>query len=381
MVKILLIGSVSDSHLLRLIRNVKRYDSDNRITFDVFDIWGECNTDCQYICSLYYHKRHFPDRLYRIPKVGNLLRIFDCKLSFSQVKENYDLVNIHYVTDYSYYVWNKIKSVTKRTLISPWGSDIYRICNNEKKRIYRILHDADFISAPKIRFRDDIEKFFNIPDSKFLNLDFGSETIDAIIDFKEDKHQAKILFGHPDSYIITCGYNRIKEQNHKGIIESLGTIREYLPENHLVVFPFTYGYCTDNYKGELISLLDGYRLRYLFIDNFLTNEENAYLRYASDIFIHYQTTDANAGSVHEHILAGSTVLNGEWLRYTETESHGGTPYVSFKDKEDLSRKLVQVILGKISTDVTEGCREFIRSNAWSRRGREWFDYYTSLENN
>lgn len=65
-------------------------------------------------------------------------------------------------------------------MISPWGSDVYRINAFDKLIAKLCYHKVDYISVAPIKFRDDIATLFNVPDGKFVNLGFGSDTIDAI---------------------------------------------------------------------------------------------------------------------------------------------------------------------------------------------------------
>lgn len=378
MKRILFVGSGVDNHLLRLIKYVKSYDIKNNIQIDLLDVWGNTATPCPEVDNFYIYKHYFPKILYRPKIIHETLHKIDIKFMLYQLKGNYDIVNIHYLTCFSYHAMPFFKNHSRYVLATPWGSDIYRICPKDKKKIKYILDMSNRISSPRVRFRYDIEKLFDICDEKFIDLAIGSETIDSILEYKESKDNAKESLGLGGCYVITCGYNRVTQQNHKRIIESIGSIGKDLPQNSILLFPFTYGGCPDNYKEELVQLLEKYNLKYRFIEKYLTNEKNSMLRYASDLFIHFQTTDANSATIHEHILAGTIVFNGEWLRYPTTESFGGTPYISFADESDLATKILKVIKGELRIEITEACKDFIASSSWKSRGKQWYDFFINL---
>lgn len=122
-------------------------------------------------------------------------------------------------------------------MISPWGSDVYRINAFDKLIAKLCYHKVDYISVAPIKFRDDIATLFNVPDGKFVNLGFGSDTIDAINAQKKlSKEEAKKKLGLEDSYIITCGYNASISQNHHKLLDAIEKIQSQLPENLCLVF-------------------------------------------------------------------------------------------------------------------------------------------------
>lgn len=379
MKKILLIGSAIDSHLVRLIRSVKQFDVDNCINFDILDVWGSTVCSSSYVGKLYNKKKHFGPICYKIPILSRFVNYYDNKKTIKELASDYDLINIHYITPFTIHVWSDLRKKSKRILISPWGSDLYRIDENVKKKYKVFFTKVPLLSCPQGRFRTYIQDNFAIPQSKLLDLGFGSETIDSIMAYSREKETAKEEMGYPGKFVITCGYNRVPAQNHIKIIQSIIAVKEYLPKNLLLVFPFTYGNASDNYKKSLIGLLSKNKFDYCFIESYLTNDKNACLRYSTDIFIHFQDTDAASASIIEHILAGSIVLNADWLRYPELEQFGECPYICFSDENDLSNKLKDVVLKNTKVIVNNKCMEYIKKKSWHEVGRQWFQFYKSLE--
>ena len=378
MKRVLLISSAIDNHILRLIRNVKKYDKENLIEFDILDIYG--NNEClsPYVKNLYFKSRHFHNALYNVPVLSRILNMYDAKWTVRDIKHEYDLINIQFFTPFSINAWSELKKIGKDILVTLWGSDVYRIDDKTKEKYKLFFRNVNKFTCLKNKFRDYLQDTFCIPDSKFVDLGYGSEILDLLISYSESKEIAKQKMGYPGCFMITCGYNRSPQQNHEKIIDAIVQVKESLPDNLLLVLPFAYGNAPADYQQGLIDKLKRSNLNYVFIERYLSNEENVQLRYATDYFIHFQKSDAASATVQEHILAGSVVFNAEWLRYKEIEQLGGTPYISFTDEKDLAEHIKSVAAGKESINVLEKCKDYIKHNSWSERGLEWYQYYKDI---
>lgn len=376
--KILLLGSVQDAHLNRFINNLKLADKTDSISIDVFDIWGVNENNNRYINNLYSVRFHFKSFLYNIPVLSSLCHIIDYRISFRKVSNQYDIVNIHYVTALSYYILDMIKCRTAKIVVTPWGSDIYRIKESDKGKVRKVLKNGYAITYPHDRMKYDIQKIFSLGSAVFVQMYFGSETIDSLLHMPYNQTEAKEKLGFAKKYIIVCGYNRVPEQNHENIITALVGVKKRLPNNTMLVFPFNYGICPNNYKIYLTSKLMESGFEYRFFDNYLTNEENALLRISADMFIHIQTTDANSATIQEFLLTDTVVFNGAWLKYPLLEQHNQMPYIRVDSINDLSSKIVQYFNGNILVSVSNECKEIINSNSWSNRGKEWFNYFKKI---
>lgn len=378
MKRILLVSSAIDNHILRLIRNVKMHDQGNVIEFDLLDIYGNNECSSPYVNNLYSKSRHFHNALYNVPVLSRIFNKCDAKWTVRDINEKYDLINIQYFTPFSIDAWSDFKKIGKDVLVTLWGSDVYRIDDKTRGKYKEFFKNVKYFSCLKNKFRDYLQDTFCIPDSKFVDLGYGSETLDLLTNYSDSKEIAKKKMGYSGCFMITCGYNRSPQQNHEKIIDAIAQVKGFLPNNLLLVFPFAYGNAPANYQKRLIDKLKRSNLNYVFIERYLSNEENVQLRYATDYFIHFQKSDAASATVQEHILAGSVVFNAEWLRYKEMEQFGGTPYISFIDEKDLAEHIKLVTAGKECVNVVEKCKDYIMHNSWSERGWEWYQYYNEI---
>lgn len=376
--KILLLGSVRDAHLNRFINNLKLADKTDSIIIDVFDIWGVNENNNKYIRNLYSVRLHFKSFLYNIPVLSSLFHFIDYRISFRKVSNQYDIVNIHYVTDFSYYILDIMKRRTTKIVITPWGSDIYRIKESDKRKVGKVLKNGYAITYPHDRMKSDIQKIFSLDSAAFVQMYFGSETIDYLLNMPYSQIEAKEKLGFAKKYIIVCGYNRVPEQKHGNIITALAAVKNQIPNNTMLVFPFSYGICPNNYKNFLVNKLKESGFEYKFFDNYLTDEENALLRMSADMFIHIQTTDANSATIQEFLLTDTVMFNGAWLKYPLLEQHNQIPYIKVDSMEDLSSKIALYFNGSVLVSVSNECKEIINSNSWINRGKEWFNYFKKI---
>lgn len=372
-INILIIGSANDSHLIRF---KKYFDAINHsdISIDIFNING--TADAQNFRNTFNITRHFPQRLYAIKFVNNLAKLLDLYLSFGKVGK-YDLINIHYLTLDSFFLLPFIKRKSRKILISPWGSDVYRI-KNKRKYYWTVYHYADFVSAPKIKFRDDVRNLFSVPSSKFIDLGFGSEIIDYISNNQySDTKVIKRNLGCEDSYIITCGYSRSKAHHHSTIIDALFSVKKHLPQNVILYFPMTYGIYDQEYLDSIEQKLSECGFRYHIFKDYLSNEQLFHIEKATDLFIHIQDSDAFSATIQEYLLCDTAMINGSWLRYPELEKYG-IPYLLVDQKEELPKVLTSFFMNKSNPIVPKELKGEIANRGWSKMICQWYQFYASL---
>mgnify|MGYP000877800926 CR=1 FL=1 len=377
-VRILIVGNTSDEHLKRFDRYIKEVNKDKKIFIDAFDI-NEKERG-----SLFNKTYHIKDYLSKMnfiksARIHVFLKKINFLLSFSRVKK-YDLINIHYLTYHSFILLPLYKIKAKKIMISPWGSDIYRIPNKKLKEKFRKVYDAaDYVSvAFDIKFKEDIVKTFSVPQSKLVNLGFGSEIIDALIEKEHiNKHFAKKELDVEGTFIITCGYNRNIAHNHLAIIDALIKIKNILPGNTLLFFPMTYGPVDKEYLNKVRQKLVDNAFKFIIFEEFIQAERLTLIQKACDLFIHVQNSDANSATLQEYLLCGTDIINGEWLKYPQFEKYG-IPYMQSPSINELSSVLTQYFTSPKDIPVPEKLKEDIRRNSWSYKIKEWYNFYLSL---
>lgn len=382
-VKILLVGSAVDRHLIRLVTNIKANDNKNDIIFDVLHTNPQIHANLEYrlpeiegsIRYLYTVKRHFGSHMNKISVVTRFIDIIIC---LSRIKRNeYDVVNIHYMSPYYFPVWSLLKRKGRKIMISPLGSDVYRVGGLKAWMIKQCYKKTDYVSAGSDKFKNDIRAKFHISPLKFVSLGFGSTMNDKVFSNTNlSKEEAKNKLGLSGNFVIVCGYNGSPGQQHLKIISALSMIRERFPENFILIFPMTYAKRED-YTNEVRQLLDSSLLPYIIYDNYLKDDDLFCLRKCADIFIHVQITDAFCASVQEYLLCDVTVINGEWIRYPDLEKWG-IPYILINSISDLAEKVCKVVEGREQVNIPEGLKLDIISRGYSSQAEKWLQFYTNI---
>lgn len=315
---------------------------------------------------------------------GVFKKIVSLNKQFKNLSRNnkYDIVNVHFPHYYMAFTMRYLRKMTKNVVVSPWGSDVLRVDG----LLFKILIDGVFRKCDYITTVEDgnIRKklLAYLPNSinKFRSMMWGSETIDYITHHIDeiDTEVAKERFGLAGKYVITCGYNAFRAQNHDKIIDAIVQIKSQLPNNLKLLFPVSYGeQKKDRYVAELRERCQKEQLDALFVENYMSVPDVFLLRLATDIFIHVQNTDAGCSTVQEYLLCYKKVVHGSWIHYQKLEAY---PPLCFYPASDFS-VLGDVVLDAYRSNgikVANEVFEYIRHNGWEERRKEWNDMFEKI---
>lgn len=379
---LLVLGNLCDNHLLRFTKYLKACNPNIRMDYFGFcdnpDSIPEENISCFGICNVYKTPSFFSN----IPGIRSLLTIITWRLRFNKFIRNkkYDVANIHYITYHYYYIIGKLRKSVDKIVLTPWGSDIYRMKEFERKIVRKVYNKADYVTGHGDRFSEDFMRIYKIGNEKFKNATLGSETIDYIYDHikSTSASEAKKNLGIEGCYAITCGYNASKAQRHKEMIESIVGIKEQLPEDLVLLFPLTYPKDA-GYKEEIKKMVEHSGIKAMYYETYLDINTLFLLRQATDMFIHIQTTDANNASLKEYLLCRKKVVNGAWLNYYDVETDDYKPYYLVDNLSNLS----YVILKAYKDDpieIKESVIKSIRSMGCREVAKEWDKLFVSVIN-
>jgi hypothetical protein len=384
-IKILWIADTSSQYIQNLLWHLKDKDTDHIIDIDVFDIFDTVSPGkniSKEILPLYGNvyriKRHFPAFFYKNKYLRFILfNFFDAYLSFFQVLNfKYNLINIHFFTPLSFFLLPLYRIIASKTMITPWGSDVYRISNRFQKILARHTFKAvDYISVHPVKFKKDIKNILYLSERQVVDIEFGSRIIDVINELynRQSKETIKDELGFSGKYIITCGYNGNPAHKHLEIISAFREIKTQITKNICLIFPFTYGFNAD-YYNRVQEELDSLGLCYRMYDSFLSDVDVAKLRIISDMFIHIQISDSYSATLQEYLLTDTKVINGAWLRYPDFE-YSGIPYYLLDSIQRLPELIVQILDGDNSVIVSENLKNLIIHNGWNSRIYDWYAFY------
>lgn len=319
------------------------------------------------------------------------LRFFATKYKqirfFSKFSKNrkYDIINIHFANRYMSFVYKYLRAMSKNIVITPWGSDLQRIPKEHLDQLSILYNKADYITLsantiwPIVKIvLDDLK----IDPQKLVGSFWGSDLIDFAIKNGETitQEDAQKEFGLSGRYVITCGYNPQKSQQHKAIITAIDQKKMFLPDNLTLLFPFNYARDFNILKEYIDEIKDECQKRNLhavFVTDYLSLDELYKLRKATDMFIHVQTTDAGSRSVYEYILCNKKIVHGSWMKYAELESFSPLFYFPVKKLEDLGEVIVHAY-DSDNIEVPQEVMDIVMNRSWENKITKMNDFFMSI---
>ena len=319
----------------------------------------------------------------RIRLLREVVTIVSFMNSFVRIAKNkYDIVNIHYARPWLYYVIPWIKKLSKRIVISPWGSDVFRIEEERDiKHLRKVYSIADFVTNSKDSFiGQQVITKFKVNPNKMVKLSWGGEFFDFIQENSSNVStaEAKKRFELDGRYVITCGYNPLKQQRHEEIIDAIHSVRDQLPQNLTLLLPFTYcdGW-TEEYRKSIKEKGKGLGFDLVAVEERLNMPDLLKLRMATDMFIHVQASDAGARSVMEYVACNKKVVHGSWVKYAYLEDYHPSCYFPVDCMENLGECIIKAYntpIGPLPQEVMN----IILERGWNRKMRLWNSFFESL---
>jgi len=313
-------------------------------------------------------------RYKNIPKLHMFFRMYFIKKFLKST--DFDIINIHY----SRWIYLLILKTLEQSklIITFYGSDFYRVSDRIKMIQTKLYEKADALSFTNPLTKDAFVEYFNSFEEKSSVCRFGLKTLDYIEkNRKINKIKIRKSLGYSqERIIVTCGYNATSAQQHKKIIDALVKIDEEILEKVQFIFPMTYGNMT--YKEEVKLILKMSRLNCLVLEKYLYEDDNAYVKLASDIMINVLETDSFSGSMQEFLYAQNYVITGSWLPYDLFDKEG-IIYSKIDSVDALGDKLVWQI-NNMNTNVNlEKNRDTIYNlSSWKNNINSWVKMYEKV---
>lgn len=237
--------------------------------------------------------------------------------SFSKKSRNTRIAHIQFVSFYYVLFVYFFKTRFNRLVVTFWGSDLLRQSSLKLWFMFPLFFVASSITFETEQMKNIfLSKLFIFKKSKKLCYTrFGLPELNVIDNTSKDEIDEFNKYCGIDKNLITVvlGYNRRVEQQHLKVLEHF----EDLKLNNLIqiVVPWTYGAVERDYEKQLRDRLDALKIKYIFLDKFLSEKEVACLRLTTDYFIQVQTTDSLSACMLESIYANKIVITGNWLPY------------------------------------------------------------------
>ena len=299
------------------------------------------------------------------------------------LKQRFDIVDIHFPNRHIKFAMPFVKMMTKNIVITPWGSDVLRV-ETEKtiKELCKVYAKAKYVTLSKdSQIGQCAMEKFKVNPEKMVKLGWGGEFFDYVQENSErvTSEVAKARFGLSGKYVITCGYNTQREQRHEQIIDAIFGVRDQLPDNLVLLFPFTYGRTawSDEYTEGLKEKCRELGLDFIAVEEHLDMLDLLKLRMSTDIFVHIQTTDAGSRCVMEYVACNKKVVHGSWIKYAYLEDYKPSCYFPVDRIENVGKCIVDAYHSTVSA-LPKEVKTVIMERGWNYKMTLWNTFFESL---
>jgi len=379
--KILFLGNPSSVFVKELMVRLKKKRSDFDLT--LIPLTTKQGLEEEYYkrknINVVYVSRSFPEVFYKIPKIRGALFLFDIRIFLR--KNKFDICNLHFASWFMGLVANSLRKCCSKLVISVWGSDFYRTNDRWKQMIQsQLFKNASVVTTTNPETMMQINCRFNIrPKVRKEIIRFGLAPLEemSVIKGKTKTFYKKKLNIPSDHILITCGYHGGEIHQHLKIIESFYFVKNQMPRKIFLYFPMTYG-LTHSYGTKVKRELENLGFPYWIQKSFMSDEEVARLRFATDIFINVPVSDQLSGSMQEHLFAGSIVITGEWLPYKPLYDQG-IKALRVATVRDVGLKSLDAIRTLEKKEPLPDFSQIIWDySSWEANISKWVEFYEKL---
>lgn len=263
-----------------------------------------------------------PPLLARNPKIRSFaLR----SLTRRQTKYgDYDVIHVMQMTRDGYRSVSFANRNNARYIITYFGSDLLREENDFLLDQRQALDKTAFITVPSVIMETRFHQVFGSEyDGKLRRIVLETDILKRMSDVcKAEGNRvianSKEYYGLNESDVtIAIGYNAFPAQNHIPVIRALSASDLKNNRNIVLLLQLTYGAPSPDYTAEVENALRQSGFRYKIFTDFMDPYDSLRFRYAADIMIHSQRTDAFSASVREHLAADTLVINFSGINYEE----------------------------------------------------------------
>jgi hypothetical protein len=375
--KVLMIGDIHSQFLSGFSRAITQFDPE--LTIDIFSSAaikrGENESQWPWYSKIYSFTPLSPLVAY-IPKLRGVVFMRKLKNALKNLNPDiakYDVILMQGFWELNCLILSKVHRKNIFTIGAVWGSDFYKRKNSSL--FFDSFDQCDLVIVSTSQVAGDIAKEKASSRNKIRNCLFGLEPLQKLFDLQVvSKTESRKMLGMlPDDFIIVCGYSGSENNQHLKVIASLAELKNSIPKQTKIIIPVTYG-GTEKYKEAIKAALIATGLKYVLYERFLSDEQIAYLRKATDIMIHVPISDAFSGSFQEHLFAQNVVIAGSWLPYQLLKDRE-IYYETIPDVSQLKDKLKFVLQNftrlqkKVASSNTA---DKFKSSLWSECIKEWY---------
>lgn len=296
----------------------------------------------------------------------------------------YDVIHCHWIVP-PLVLTKNIKRSCKALFITFWGGEMLnKLSILRSKSLYNrhlkifLNNGVDYIVNSTI---SKVNLYNKYPDLKCKHIEgnFGSSSIELIYSVmeSESKNFSKLKLNiDPTKITVMIGYSGKLLHQHLPIIMELTKRGELKSKLHLIS-PMTRD-AIKHYCDQVEEALQKSGYSYTILrDKFLSDEEIAHLRNATDITLQLSTFDGFSRSIVECLCAKSILIYGDWIKYEDylkENNFSAHPVSSISEGIDqlcLIAEKIETYKDEIEKNSSNGKNKYL----WSECIKAWVDAY------
>ena len=329
--------------------------------------------------DIFYQQRHVflvplqrrASLLDKIPKLNGIANILTRVKSLKKYGF-FDVIHVHYVTRAALLLAKLLKQSNTRIVVSYWGSDLLRKGARELKKESKFFSEISCFTLSSDAMYEKFIKVYSHKYSERINkVRFGVSGFLSIMHVKETlsiEDCKKSIGADPQKVLIAIGYNKAQGQQHDKVLSQIQTLDKSLQERIELVLQCGYGECSEEYWERLQQIISTLSCKTIILTNYMSDIDVAKLRYAVDIYINAQITDAFSATMQEYLFSGAMVLNPIWLSYPEI-SEFGLSCVEYKDISEIPEVVAKIISAGVYRQLENAA--IYQYSSWENLKKGW----------
>ena len=263
----------------------------------------------------------------------------------------------------------------KKIIFMYWGSDLLEASEKDVKKSESALTKASYILFDSYNLKDRFKEYFEETfDDKFVDVRLGTTIFDNLDNTIKEYTKAdckKHFEINPNLKVVAVGYNGRKRQQHIKALEQVAKLPKKELDEICILLHMGYGLKSNEYLDEVRKYANEIFPNYIVIDRFLDKEETSMLRYATDIMLHTQISDAFAGSIKEILYAGALLINPSWIEYSECDKLN-IKYYKFDEWDEIPNLILKA-LDEDEKELLKNRKILYNNFSWKALKHKW-DY-------
>lgn len=296
--------------------------------------------------------------------------------------KHYDAIHCHGIIP-EFITARGLKKHCNKLYATFWGGEystikIFHSHSAYLKALDRFIDQIDYMVNSEVENQKMLKVFPQLKGKQLIGY-FGSSPLDALFSIMEheSKRESKIKMDiEPDKFTVLIGYSGKKIHRHIPIINEI--IKSGIDKNRIhLLAPMTRG-ASDDYVESVESCLEASGFSYtLQKGRFLSDEDIARLRNATDITLQFSDYDAFSRSILEVLCARSVMIYGSWLDYDSDLERVGMMAVKASSIAEGISKMKTVISDFAAYDEMT-YKNFMSGNnkeLWPECIKKWVEAY------